>query len=52
MIYQINNREFDDCPKGFYTTLEYEVKKVQYLDKCFDKVDVNFMGIESSYGKC
>lgn len=31
--------------------LEDKVEKVQYLDKGFDKVNTNFVRIESSYGK-
>lgn len=46
-VYQIDKEEFGDHLKGFYTTLEHETKEGQYSDKGFDKVDTNFVGIES-----
>lgn len=51
-LYQIDDKEFDDCSYGFYTTLENEAKEVHYSDECFDKVNVNFVGIKSLCGKC
>lgn len=50
-IYQVDKEEFDSHPESFYTTLEYEAKEVQYSHKSFDKVDINFVGIELSYKK-
>lgn len=51
-IYQVDKGEFDSHSEGFYTALEYEVKKIQYSHKRFDKVDINFVEIELSYKKC
>lgn len=45
-LYQIIDKEFDDCPKGFYMMLKHKTKDVQYSDKSFDKMDANFVGIE------
>ena len=47
----MNDKEFDDCPEGFYTTLEHEVKEVHHSDAGFDELDANFVGIESLCGK-
>lgn len=35
-----------DCPEGFYMMLELEVEKVQYSNKGFEEMDVNFVRIE------
>lgn len=32
--------------------MEQEGEEVQYLDEGFDKVDTNFVGVKTSYGKC
>lgn len=42
----------ENQPKGFYTTFENEERNVTYSDKGFDKVLVNFVGIETTYLKC
>lgn len=47
----MDDKEFNNCPKRFYTTLEHTNEEVQYSDKGFDKVDANFGGIESVCGK-
>ena len=51
-VYQITDEDTDQHPEGFYTTLEQENKEIQYSDEGFDEVDANFVGIESSCGKC
>lgn len=39
-------------PEGFYTTFKNKEKDVTYSDKNFDKVLVNFVGIEMTCLKC
>ena len=51
-MYQIDGTKFDDLPKGFYTMLKHKTKKVQYSNKGFDKMDINFVEIESLCRKC
>ena len=51
-VYQIEDEDTGQHPEGFYTTFEQEGEEVQYSDEGFDEVDVNFIGIESSCGKC
>lgn len=41
-----------DQPKSFYTRFDDEGKDVTYSDKGFEKIAVNFVGIETSYNKC
>lgn len=48
-IYQIDNKDYDDHLEGFYTILKYKVKQIQYSNKSFDKLDTNFVRIESFY---
>lgn len=50
-VYQINDKGFEPHPEGFYTALEQEAEEVQYLDKGFDEIDANFVGIETSCRK-
>lgn len=51
-VYQIEDEDTEQHPEGFYTTFEQEGKEVQYSDEGFDEVDANFVGVESSCGKC
>ncbi len=51
-VYQVSGEKADPHLEGFYTTLEHKGKDVQYLDERFNKVDANFVGIETSYRKC
>ena len=51
-VYQIEDEDTDQHPEGFYTTFEQESEEVQYSDEGFDEMDANFVGIESSCGKC
>ena len=51
-VYQITDEDTDHHPEGFYITFEQEGEEVQYSDEQFDEVDVNFVGIESSYENC
>ena len=51
-IYQIEDKDTEQHPEGFYTTFEQEGEEVQYSDKGFDEVNANFVGIKSSCGKC
>lgn len=46
-IYQIYDEDSDLYLKGFCTTLEQESKKIQYLDKGFDKMVADFVGIKT-----
>lgn len=47
-VYPFNdNDEYGSHPKSFYITLNQDTKEVQYSDKYFDKVDANFVGIET-----
>lgn len=50
--YQVDDEEFDPHPVSFYTALEQEAEEIQYLDEGFDEVNANFVGIETSCGKC
>lgn len=45
-IYQINDKDFKNRPKGFYTTFNSISKKVNYFNKDFKEVIANFVGIE------
>ena len=47
----MEDEDTDQHPEEFYTTFEQESEEVQYFDEGFDKVDANFVGIESSFGK-
>lgn len=51
-IYQVDKKKFGNYYKGFYIILKHKTKKGQYLDKRFDKIDINFTELESLYGKC
>ena len=51
-VYQISDEDADPHPEGFYTSLDHEGEEVQYSDERFDKVDANFVGVETSCGKC
>ena len=51
-VYQVTDENIDQHLKGFYTTLEQKSEEVQYSDEGFDEIDTNFVGIESSCGKC
>ena len=51
-VYQITDKDTDLHPKGFYTTFEQEDGEVLYSNEGFEKVDANFVDIESSCGKC
>lgn len=42
----------EDQPEGFYTIFDANGEDVTYSDKSFDKVVVNFVGIETFYSKC
>ena len=42
----------EDKQEGFYTTFGDEADKVSYSDEDFDKVAVNFVGIETSCTRC
>ena len=46
-VYQVYDKDSDLHPEGFHTTLEQEGKEIQYFDEGFDKMDVNFVGIET-----
>lgn len=39
-------------PKGFYMAFEAKREEINYLDKDFDKVVMNFVGIETACAKC
>ena len=51
-VYQISDEDADPHPEGFYTSLNHEGEEVEYSDEEFDKVDANFVGLESLCGKC
>ena len=51
-VYQIEDEDTTLHPEGFYTTFEQEGDELQYSDEGFDEVDANFVGIESSCGRC
>ena len=51
-VYQVTDGDTNQHPEGFYTPFEQEGKEVLYSDKAFDEMDANFVGTESSYGKC
>ncbi len=46
-VYQVDEGQVEDGPEGFYTTFENEANKVSYSNEGFDKVTVNFVGIET-----
>lgn len=46
-VYQIDSEEFRDCFEGFYITLKYKAKEVQYSNEGFDKIYTNFIRIET-----
>lgn len=46
-IYQVNIKNFENCPKGFYIIFNFIGKKVDYFDKNFKKVITNFVQIET-----
>lgn len=41
-----------DQPKSFYTTFDSDREDIANSNKGFDKVVVNFVGIETLYSKC
>lgn len=43
----MNNKESRNGLKGFYTILKYQAKKIQYLNKSFNKVYATFIEIEA-----
>lgn len=51
-IYQVNKSLVENEPKDFYIIFENKADKVSYLDEKFDKIIVNFVGIETSCTKC
>lgn len=50
-VYQISDKDGDSQPESFHIFVEQENKKVQYSDKGFDKMDANFICIETLYEK-
>lgn len=42
----------ENKPDGFYTTFEDDKRDVSYSNKGFDKIIVNFVGIETTCLKC
>lgn len=51
-IYQIDNKILENLPKGFYIVFEAKREEINYLNKGFNKVVINFIGIETTYIKC
>lgn len=51
-IYQITDEDTDQHLESFYTTFETEEEELASLDKGFDEVFVNFVGIEAVCSKC
>ena len=51
-VYQLNNKNFENRPEGFYTTFDSEGEEVDYSDKGFEEVIANFVGIETVCSKC
>ena len=46
------DEDTEQHPERFYTTFKQESEEVQYSNEGVDEVDTNFVGIESSCGKC
>ena len=51
-VYQLNNKNFENRPEGFYTIFDPEGEEVDYSDKGFEEVIANFVGIETVCSKC
>ena len=51
-VYQVDKDAVENQLKGFYNTFEEKNDDVTYSDKGFDKIAVNFVGIETSCIKC
>lgn len=51
-VYQVDNKDFENRPKDFYTTFDADNKKVDYSDEGFEKVIANFVGIKKVCSKC
>ncbi|MCJ1348712.1 hypothetical protein MMC31_006945, partial [Peltigera leucophlebia] len=46
-VYQVDDKDFENRPKGFYTTFDPEGEEVDYSDEGFQEVIANFVGIET-----
>lgn len=51
-VYQIDITSMEDQQKDFHTIFNLEEEELAYLNKRFDEVFVNFVGIEAIYSKC
>ena len=51
-VYQVDENTVENQLKGFYTTFDKENDNVIYSDKDFDKIAINFVGIEALCIKC
>lgn len=51
-IYQIDGNLVEDQPEDFHTIFDDENEDVNYSDKDFKEVAVNFVGIKTSCNKC
>lgn len=51
-VYQLNDKNFENCPEAFYTTFDPKGKEVDYSDEGFEEVIANFVGIETVCSKC
>ena len=51
-VYKLENKNFENRPKGFYTTFNLKGKEVDYLDKGFKEIIANFVKIKIGYLKC
>ena len=51
-VYQVDDKDFKNCPKGFYMTFDPEGEEIHYSDKGFEEVIANFVGIETVCSKC
>lgn len=51
-VYQVDDKDFENRPEGFYTTFDPEGKEVDYFDEGFEEVIANFVGIETVCSKC
>ncbi len=50
-VYQLDEDPVENQLEGFYTTFDENDKEFTYADEGFEKVAVNFVGIEASYSK-
>lgn len=51
-VYQVDNEAMKDQSESFYTIFDADGEDITYLDKSFDKLIVNFIGIETFCLKC